>query len=98
MATLAPYETTLTAGFTAIGEGFGFLEKISPAITDWIAAKVPIEKQRIMDRRIRRCKRICRKGGYNLGMISNRVNVDFQDLSLSLIAEITNLIEFELKK
>ena len=94
----APYESSITTAFTALGEWAGLLEAISPAITSWIEAKIPLEKQRIMDRRIRRCKRKCRKGGYNAGMILSRVNLDFPDLSDSLKADLVNLLDSELNR
>ena len=92
----APYETSITAAFTAFGEWAGFMESISPAITAWIQAKIPAEQQRVMDRRLRKCKRICRKGGYNKGMITARVDIDFKDLTPAQRAEIVTLLAFEL--
>ncbi len=86
----------LTAIFTWLGTAMGLLDNISPAITQWIEARIPMEKQRIMDRRMRRCKRLCRKGKFDAALITKQVEVDFSDLK-ELQADITDLLIAELK-
>lgn len=102
MATIAPYETSITAAFAAFGEWAGFLETISPAISEWIVENAKehegAKEQRILDRRMRRCKRICRQGGLNAGMIASQVKLDFGDFTADKQAEITQLMDFELKQ
>ena len=93
----ALYESPLTAGLTAAGEFFGFMESISPAITNWIAIHIDIDKQRIMDRRIRKCKRICRRGKFGFVLISAQVRIDFSDLPADERLDIANLLDAELK-
>lgn len=96
MATIAPYESTATAAFTAFGEWAGFMEKISPAIVEWIQAGIPLHQQRKMDRRIRVCKRECRTEHLTDYFIEGQVLVDFGDLSDIQRKDITELITFEL--
>ncbi len=86
------------AFFSAVDDMFLFLEKLGPAINDWIELHIPAEKQRVIDRRIRKCKRICRRGNYNQGMINSRVALDFSDLEPTLQADISRLLIFELLK
>jgi len=93
---MAPYETSITAGFTALGEIFGFLEKLSPEIQQWIQDKIPLQQQRIMDRRIRRCVRICRRRKYNGTLIMIRVAEDFKDLQPADRINIIALIKAQL--
>ena len=95
---LAPYESAITAGFTFLGEVSGFLEKLSPAIIEWIQASIPLEKQRKIDRRVRKCKLICRKKDLPYIYICKQVDVDFLDLTSELRQEISDLISFELLK
>ena len=86
----------IMAVFTWLGSAFGFLEDISPAITQWIEAKIPLEKQRVMDRRMRSCKRLCRRGKFDVDLIAKQVEVDFSDLP-ELQADIKQLLIAELK-
>ena len=97
----APYETAVTAGFAAFGETIGFLDKISPALVDFILkntqAHEGIKEQRIMDRRIRKCSRLCRKGNYDSVGILARVAVDFADLPSDQRSNLVTLIKENLK-
>jgi hypothetical protein len=97
MAFIAPYETSITAGFNAFAVFIGFMEDISPAVTEWIEAKIPLQKQRIMDRRIRKCKRFCRKQKLSHANIGKQVTLDFADESLENRNDIIDLIINELK-
>lgn len=83
---------------TTIGEALGLLEKLSPAINAWILAKIPEHEQHIMDRRIRRCKRICRHGHFMAPQIVDQVALDFIDLTDTQLGDITSLLDFELLK
>lgn len=85
---------------TAIAGAFDDLfllgEKLSPSINAWIEASIPARKQRIMTRRIKRCKRHARKATYRFEQIPALVRLDFADLSDSQQADIVSLIDFEL--
>ena len=98
--TTAPYETIITSGFTFLGEVTGFLEKLSPAFVQMIQENLALHKeakeQRIMDRRIRRCKRTCRVNKLNATMIFKQVGFDFKDLTLVQKVDLTDLLVFEL--
>jgi hypothetical protein len=92
----APYETAITAGFNALSETMGWLETITPALVKFVAENVALHKaakeQRIMDRRIRRCKRICRENKYDSAQIRVQINFDFTDLTTAQQAELALLI------
>lgn len=94
------YEDPISAIFTSIGEFFGAVESLNQPITDWIEAKIPLERQRIIDRRMRRCKRQCKKfisGGVANGMmIKNQVDLDFSDLLPEQRTEMMQLLIFSL--
>ena len=96
----APYENTLTAFATSLGELSGFLEAISPAfialITNDIGLHKSIREQRILDRRLREITRVCRKTHLTAPLIAERVDLDFTDLSVLQKQEITNLLVFQL--
>jgi hypothetical protein len=93
----APYETTATAAFTAFGEWAGFMETISPAVSAWILANIEAHKgikaQRIMDRRLRKCKRICRRGRFNASMVKTQVTLDFADMPEKIDSIVQLIIE-----
>lgn len=96
----APYETSITSFFNSLGELSGFLEDISPAfillVTNNIALHKSEKEQRIMDRRIRKCKRICKINKLTSNLVIQQVNLDFQDLNSQQQSEISNLMNFEL--
>jgi len=94
--TVSPYESSITAGFTALGEWAGVIEKLSPEIIAWIAAELPIHVQRVMDRRIRICKRFCRRERFSKALIMSQISIDFKDLTAEQQATISTLINYEL--
>ena len=76
------------------------LEKLGPEIIAWIKEVCePGEEQSAMDARMRRCKRKCRRGKFNLACITAQVNEDFADLASDKVrlADIVLLISNELK-
>jgi hypothetical protein len=85
-----------TAIFTAVSNFFAFTENLSPAILDWLEAKIPAEKQHVMAARIRRCKRICRRQKLTAPLIADEVKLLFADLPLEQQTDITGLLCFEL--
>ena len=100
MATIAPYETSITAGMNALQVAFKLIDDISPAFIELIQNNIALHKsmkeQRIMDRRIRKCKRICRVDKLTSTLIVQEVDLDFTDLSTQQKIEISNLLSFEL--
>lgn len=97
---MAPYESSISAGFIFLQELTGFLDKLSPAFIELIQSNLALHKsikeQRIMDRRIRKCKRICRRNKLSNILIVEQVELDFSDLSIDQQNKITNLLSFEL--
>ena len=91
---------SITAGFNAVGEFFGLLEKLSPEMNAWIAASIPAHEQHVMDRRIRKCKRICRKGHFGTEQISEQVDVDFSQVGDTdqHRADIVSILDFSLNQ
>ena len=85
-----------TAIFSVIGNFLSLAEHLSPAIIDWIEARIPAEKQNIITRRIRRCKRICRKQKLNVAMISRETALLFADLTPNQQQDIAALLVYEL--
>ena len=81
-----------TSMFTALSNFFSFTEKLSPAIVDWLEARIPAEKQRIMAARIRRCKRICRRQKLSPALIADEVKLLFADLSVEQQGEVLELL------
>ena len=75
-------------------------EKLSPAINDWIELQVKLSegciKQRKLDRRMRICKRHCRRGGFGPDQIKMQVDLDFSDFTDTQKDEIDKLLIFEL--
>ena len=98
--TTAPYETAISSGFTFLGELTGFLEKLSPAFIELIQNNIALHKgireQRIMDRRVRKCKRLCRIDHLTAPMIYKQVGFDFPDLTQIQRTDLTDLLVFEL--
>ena len=86
-----------TAIFTAISNFFAFTENLSPAILDWLEARIPVAKQTAMAQRIRRCKRICRRQKLTGALIGDEVKLLFADLPLEQQQEVIALLVFELK-
>ena len=99
---VAPYETTLTAAATAMGEAMGFLEKISPALVAEILNNIALHKgareQRIIDRRMRKCYRVCRREKLNTVAIVAQVYLDFPDLLNDQRTAINMIIDSELNQ
>jgi hypothetical protein len=105
MATaIGPYDNAISSWGVAAQVAMGFMESISPAIVTAITTNIALHKsakeQRIIDRRIRRCKRICRRGSFNQAMIANQVAIDFsQDGDTAeMRTEITKVLTFVLLK
>lgn len=84
--------------FTAIADAFNFLDKISPALNDWIESNVPAHKQHELTVRMRRCKTHCRHGHYGVVQIKTLVDIDFTDLSDAQRLDVYRLLVFELLK
>jgi hypothetical protein len=86
-----------TSVFTAIADFFSFGQALSPALIQWIEAKIPAEKQAIITRRLRRCKRQCKRNKLlSPGLITQQIDLDFQDLTTDQRKEVSNILVFEL--
>ena len=87
-----------TALFTAVANFFAFGQALSPALVQWIEAKIPAEKQAIITRRMRRCKWQCRRNKLlSPGLIAQQVDLDFQDLTPDQRKEVSDILVFELQ-
>ena len=77
-------------------------EKLSPAIIEWIDQQVKLSAgciaQRKLTRRVRHCKRHCRRGRYGAAQIETIVSLDFIDMTTTQRQEITSLLDYELLK
>lgn len=71
-------------------------EKLSPAINAWIETQIPLVKQRVIDRRMKRCVRHCRRTKFKAEQVSKQVDLDFMDLTDTQRGEIISLIDFQL--
>ncbi len=87
-----------TGFLNAISNLLSLAEHLSPAILDWIEARIPAEKQNIITRRMRKCKRICRKENLNAEMIARQTNILFADLTAQQQQDISALLTYELLK
>jgi hypothetical protein len=87
---------TIDAVLQAVDNLLLVTEKLSPAILDWLEARIPFEKQNLMARRLRKCKRICRRQNLNAALIANEVALLFADLPPALLADISTLIIHDL--
>ena len=103
-AVVGPYESSITAWGVAAQVAFGWMESLSPAMVASINENIALHKaakeQRIIDRRVRRCKRICRQGAFNQAMIMNQVRLDFSQEgdTEDMRVEVSRIIIFELLK
>ena len=79
----------------ALKSAFGFGEAISPAIIEWTEAKIPLEKQRVMQRRIHRLYKFLSKNPRET--VEQNVFIEFGDLPPAQQEDITNILTTELK-
>ena len=87
-----------TAIFTAIANIFALGQALSPALVQWIEARIPAEKQVVITRRMRRCRRQCKRNKLlSPGLITQQVDLDFQDLAPNLRKEVSGILIFELQ-
>ena len=85
----------ITSIFTALSGLFKLGDDLSPAIEQWIITTIPAEKQRVMTRRLRRCKRYCRINRLPTDLIREEVGLMFDDLSMAQQADIADLMVYE---
>jgi macrodomain Ter protein organizer (MatP/YcbG family) len=71
-------------------------EKLSPAINAWIQTQIPLVKQRVINKKMRRCVRHCRKMKFGADQVAKQVDLDFMDLSDTQRGDIISLIDFQL--
>ena len=97
---IAPYENSISQGFLFLQIATKFLDDLSPAfislIQNNIALNKPLKEQRKIDRRMRRCKRICRIENLTAPFIAKQVDIDFEDLDVGKKQDIVDLLIFEL--
>jgi hypothetical protein len=87
-----------TSVFTAIANFFALGQALSPALIQWIEAKIPAERQAVITRRMRRCKRQCRHNKLlSPVLITQQVDLDFPDLTPDQRKEVSGILMFELQ-
>jgi|SRR6185437_544660 len=95
-----PYENAITQGFVFLQVITKFLDDLSPAFITLIQNNIALHKsfkeQRIIDRRIRKSKRICRNGHFLIIQIKDQIEIDFQDLTQGQRDDISDLLVYEL--
>ncbi len=72
--------------------------KLSPEIIALIQEHDGARAQNILTRRMKRCVRHCKREKYGESEVDALVALDFQDLGLEKIAQISKLIWFQIKK
>jgi len=87
----------VTAGIDLLDSIVLFGEKLSPEIAKLIAAQLPAVNQKVLTRRLRRCKRHCRRAKFGKEQIAMQVRIDFRDMP-ELHYEIISLLQFMLVK
>lgn len=85
-----------TALFTALANFFKLGDDLSPALIQWIEAQIPAEQQRVMTRRLRRCKRYCRRNKITGALILDTVEDLFEDQTADMQVKIAAIMEGEL--
>lgn len=87
-----------TTIFTALAGLFNLGTALSPALIQWIEAKIPAEKQAVMTRRMRRCKRVCKRNHLlSTPLIAHMVDILFEDLQPAQRTEIAEILTAELQ-
>jgi hypothetical protein len=75
---------------------FGLLDDLSPELNKMIDASLPALKEASLNRRMRRCKHLCRVNHFTAELIVKQVNVDFQDQSVDMQKTIGELLVAEM--